>query len=198
MDKAIFLDRDGIINEFVYYHDIDTIDAPRGASQVKLVHGISQLIKAVREMGFKTIIASNQPGMALGKLTRESFEGITQRIKNLLGEEGAILDNEYYCTHHPFGIHESLAIQCDCRKPGIGMFKKAEDELGIDLKKSWFIGDGLTDVKAGFTAGCKTILRGFPDQTGFLALVEKELGDIKPDYIIRKLPEAIEIIRSYE
>lgn len=198
MNRAVFLDRDGIINELVYYPEVDTIDTPLDASNIRLVFGVSSLIKRVKEIGYMVFVISNQPGVALKKITVSRFEEIKKKIKSLLLKEGATVDGEYYCLHHPFAIDKAYKRNCRCRKPKIGLFKQAAEDHNIDLSKSWFIGDGIGDIKAGHTANCKTILRGMSDQGGFHALVERELKGIKPDFVIKKLDEAADIIEDYE
>lgn len=192
------MDRDGIINELVYYPEADTIDAPMNVSKVRLVFGISSLIKKIKAMGYLVIIISNQPGVALKKITISKLGKINRKIKALLMELGATFDGEYYCLHHPFALDKTFKKRCGCRKPEIGMIKLAAVEHNIDLSKSWFIGDGIGDIRAGHTAGCKTILLGLSDQGGFHTLIKKELKEVKPDFVIKKLTEAVDIIANYE
>ena len=95
MQKAVFFDRDGVINEHVYNKEQGTIDNPLHASQVRLVYGVLELIKGVKELGFTTIICSNQPALGLGKTTLKNFQAIKNKIKSLLKEERVSLDMEY-------------------------------------------------------------------------------------------------------
>ena len=192
------MDRDGIINELVYYQEVDTIDIPLNTSGVKLVFGIASLIKRVKKLGYIVIVISNQPGVALKKISTSRFEEIKIKIKSLLLEEGTAIDDEYYCLHHPYAIDKTYKRNCRCRKPKIGLLKQAAKDHDVDLSKSWFIGDGIGDIKAGHAANCKTILRGLSDQSGFYTLLERELFGIKPDFVIKKLSEAADIIEDYE
>ncbi len=194
MTKAVFLDRDGIINELVYDSVHGTVDSPIIASQVSLMYGISELIKEVSKMGFLTIVCSNQPSVGLGKTTLANFKAVSSKIQSLLKKDGAKLDYEYYCMHHPFTKIRKYQLDCDCKKPSLGLLLKATKDHDIDLSKSWMIGDGVDDIKAGKTAGCSTILLANLKSSENLRIIEEQLGDIKPDFIIKKLPEALKII----
>jgi D-glycero-D-manno-heptose 1,7-bisphosphate phosphatase len=160
MVKAIFLDRDGVINELIYYPEQGIVDSPFTPAQLRLLPGATEAINKFHELGFKVILVSNQPGIAKGYLTKETFEGIKNKMRHDLAKEGAFLDGQYYCLHHPEAKIESLKANCECRKPKPGLLLQAAREMDIDLSLSWMIGDGLTDIKAGTSAGCKTILLG--------------------------------------
>lgn len=197
MKKAVFLDRDGIINELVFYPEQGVIDSPMTSSQVNLVHGIEQLIAEVKEMGFITIVCSNQPGVALGKIALSNLKDITNQIETKLKSAGVTIDKFYYCMHHPHAKSEEYKIQCDCRKPQTGLFLQAAKEFDIDFSSSWMIGDGVDDIKAGYRAGCKTILLVNLNSAENLRIIEEQLGEIKPDFIVKKLTEVPEIIRKH-
>lgn len=194
MHKAIFLDRDGVINELIYFPEAGVVDTPININQVKLVFGIDQLILQAKRQGFLIIVISNQPAIGLGKLEKKDFELIDQQIKKKLLEKNAQSDAFYYCFHHPFAKLEKYKKICDCRKPKIALFKKAAKEFNIDLSQSWMVGDGVDDIKAGKGAECKTILLANINSTENLRIIEEQLEKIKPDFIIKKLPEALSII----
>ena len=196
MKNAVFLDRDGIINELVYEPNSGTIDSPLTNKQVTLMHGISELIKTIKEMGFIIIICSNQPAVGLGKTSLKNFQAVTGKILNLLKKEGATLDYQYYCMHHPFAKIAKYRIKCNCRKPKAGLFLKASFQHNINLKNSWIIGDGVDDILAGQKAGCKTLLLANIKSSENLRIIERQLGHIRPDFIIKKLSEALEIIKK--
>ena len=118
--KAVFLDRDGVINELLYYQEHGIIDSPFTVEQFKLLPGAGEAIRKLREGGFKTIVASNQPGIAKGYISQEAFDKIRAKMKDELAKEGAFLDGDYYCFHHPQGMVESLTVNCECRKPKPG------------------------------------------------------------------------------
>ena len=195
MDGAVFLDRDGVINELVYYAEHGVVDSPFTAQQFKLIPGASEAIKMFHELGFKVIIASNQPGMAKGYFSQETFDSIRQRMSDELAEEGASFEAEYYCFHHPEAKVEGLKANCGCRKPKPGLLLQAAKNLKIDLCQSWMIGDGLTDIQAGKSAGCRTILLGRM-KCELCRLMDDQ--DARPDYVAANLLEAANLIKNHK
>jgi D-glycero-D-manno-heptose 1,7-bisphosphate phosphatase len=195
MSRAVFLDRDGVINELIYYPEHGIIDSPFAVEQLKLIPGVCEAINKFHELGFEVIIVSNQPGIAKGYLSEESFEEIRGKMKEELAKEGAPVDGEYYCLHHPEAKVKRLKANCECRKPKPGLLLKAAKDKNIDLSHSWMIGDGLTDVKTGKTAGCKTILLGRM-KCELCHLMDEQ--DTHPDFIAPNLLEASQIIVKEE
>ena len=152
--KAIFLDRDGTINQYVgFLHSPD---------EFMLIDGVAEAIRKINSSGYLVIVVTNQPVIARGEVTYEGLEEIHNKMETLLGLEGAYIDGLYFCPHHPHKGYEGevpeLKIDCDCRKPKPGMLLRAAEDFNIDLSKSWLIGDGENDVKAGVAAGCRTAL----------------------------------------
>jgi D-glycero-D-manno-heptose 1,7-bisphosphate phosphatase len=160
LNRAVFLDRDGVINELVYHQEQEVIDSPFTPGQFKLILGVIEALKSLRQAGYLAILVSNQPGIAKGHMTLNNFRLIRQKMNTELIADGAELDGEYYCLHHPKAVVEKYRVQCDCRKPLPGLLFKAARENDINLKESWVIGDNLSDIQAGKTAGCRTILIG--------------------------------------
>ena len=158
--KAVFLDRDGVINALVYHQEQGIIDSPFTVEQFGLLPQAGQAVRKLREMGYKLVLVSNQPGIAKGHLTGETFEKIREKMEKELARENAFLDAQYYCFHHPEAVLENMRVACGCRKPRPGLLLKAAEEMQLDLPHSWMIGDGLTDIKAGKSAGTRTILIG--------------------------------------
>jgi len=190
-DKAVFLDRDGVINELIYYKELGIIDSPFTVKQFRFFPDIDKAIKKFRKLGFKTIIVSNQPGIAKKNYTIETFEKIREKMKKELKKKGAEIDFEYYCFHHPEGKIKKFRKICNCRKPKPGLLLSAAKEHNIDLSKSWMIGDGITDIQAGVSAGCKTILIG--RMKCELCKIMEEKG-VKPDFVAPNLYKASLII----
>lgn len=194
MTKAVFLDRDGTINEIIYYHDLGIIDSPFTAEQFKLLPGVGEAIKILNQNGFKVIIASNQPGIAKGHFSMDIFEEIKEKMRTELAKYGARLDVEYYCLHHPEAKNEEYKKNCECRKPKPGLLLKAAKDLNINLAESWMVGDSLTDIEAGKRAGCKTILIG-----RMKCELCKLMGNRNtPDHIAKDLCSAIDVIKEKE
>ena len=157
--KAIFLDRDGTVNEYVGFL--------RNINEFELIDGVSKAIKKMNESGYLTIVVTNQPVIARGEVSFDELDEIHNKMETLLGKDGAYIDGLYYCPHHPHkgyeGERPELKIECECRKPKPGMLMKAAKDFNVDLEKSWMIGDGENDVLAGKNAGCKTVLIGNQD-----------------------------------
>lgn len=189
--KAIFLDRDGVINELIYYQEQGVIDSPFAVEQFKLFPGVGEAIKKLHELDYKVILISNQPGIAKGHMSEETFQEIRMKMKEELVTEGAFLDGEYYCFHHPEAKIETLKANCECRKPKPSLLLQAAKEMDIDLPQSWMVGDGLTDVKAGKDAGCQTMLLGRM-KCELCRLLDEE--DARPDAITLNLNEAVQYI----
>ena len=152
--KAIFLDRDGTINKYVGF--LTNID------DFELMDNVAEAIRLINRSGYLAIVATNQPVVARGEVSFEELDQIHMKMETLLGKEAAYIDALYFCPHHPHkgfaGERPELKIDCDCRKPKPGLLLKAAEDFNIDLSKSWMIGDGDNDIKAGEAAGCKTML----------------------------------------
>jgi len=189
--KAVFLDRDGVINELIYHPEQGIIDSPFTVEQFRLLPGVGQAINEFHEMGFKVVLVSNQPGIAKGHMSQQTFDKIREKMREELSRDGAFLDREYYCFHHPEAKIEKFRANCDCRKPGPGLLLQAAEEMEIDLPHSWMIGDGLTDIKAGKNAGVRTILVGRM-KCELCRLMDEE--DARPDTIAPNLKEAAQFI----
>lgn len=198
MNKAVFIDRDGTLNEMVYDETHGILDSPRRPEDVRLKDHAAQFIRAAKQCGYLVVVVTNQPGLARGTLSPESLQAVNLRLASLLAEESAAWDDLRYCPHFP--DHErpknAYTIDCDCRKPKPGMLLAAARDLHINLPSSWMIGDGLNDVQAGKNAGCRTIL------IAKLKIEQVErffsLDNCQPDAIARDLMEAAEIIRTRE
>ena len=189
--KAVFLDRDGVVNRLIYYREQGVIDSPFTTEQFRLFPGVSEAIKKFHEIGYKVILVSNQPGIAKRQMSEQTFEEIRSKMKEELAKEGTFLDGEYYCFHHPEAKIEKLKANCECRKPKPGLLLQAAKEMDIDLPHSWMIGDGLTDVKAGKDAGAKTILVGRM-KCELCRLMDEE--NARPDAVCSDLLEAVKLI----
>lgn len=182
--KAIFLDRDGTINRYVGFL--------RNINDLKLLPMTAEAIAKINASSYLTIVATNQPVIARGEVTFQELHEIHKKMETELGRKGAYLDDIFFCPHHPHkgyeGEIEELKIDCDCRKPKIGMLERAAEKYNIDLSQSWYIGDTTIDVQTGKNAGMKTVLV----QTGEAGQDGKY--DVVPDYIAKDLYDAIVLI----
>jgi len=192
--KAVFLDRDGIVNELVYYPEHGTIDSPFTPQQMRLTPFAVEAVNRFHDLGFKVIVISNQPGMAKGHFDELTFDQIGLRMRALLEKGKAFLDGEYYCFHHPAGVRDKYRRVCDCRKPKPGLLLRAAKDHDVSLVDSFFIGDGIVDVKAGREAGCKTILVASANGLLLRLLTEQ---NAEPDCLARTLEEAVRIVESH-
>ena len=146
-DPAIFLDRDGTIIE-----DVGFLSDP---DRAKLTPRAGEGLKALAGLGMPLIVVTNQSGVARKVTTEDDVAAVNLRVLALVSEEGAHLDGFYYCPHHPEGDEPMYAIDCECRKPKPGMLERAAMERGIDLSRSFMIGDSARDLQAGRSAGTK-------------------------------------------
>jgi D,D-heptose 1,7-bisphosphate phosphatase len=189
--KAVFLDRDGVINELVYHQEQEIIDSPFTPAQFRLLPNVGEAIKKLQETGYKVILVSNQPSLAKGTISENVFAAIRSKMSEELGKSGVSLDGEYYCFHHPEGRIKKFTTNCECRKPKPGMLLQAANDMRLDLSQAWMIGDNLSDIKAGKGAGTKTILLGRM-KCELCRLMDEE--DARPDTIVPNLIEAVRFI----
>jgi mannose-1-phosphate guanylyltransferase/phosphomannomutase len=184
--KAVFLDRDGVINV--------EVDHLRDLNHFQLIKGVIEAIKALNTSDYIVIVITNQPVIAKGFITVNQLDDIHKKMDTLLGDEGAFLDDLFYCPHHPEkgfdGEIKSLKIKCQCRKPNSGMLIEAAEKYNIDLESSWFIGDRYTDISAGKKVNTNTILL----KTGHAGNDKHNFTEIEPDYSFYDLIEATDYI----
>lgn len=152
--KAIFLDRDGTINKYKGFIN--------NADDIELLKGVSEAIKKINSSEYLAIVITNQPVIARGECSIEELNTIHEKLKYLLGLDGAYLDDIFYCPHHPDigfdGEIKELKIKCACRKPDNGLLLEASKKYNIDLENSYMIGDSYIDIQAGEKSKCKTYL----------------------------------------
>jgi len=190
--RAVFLDRDGVINRLVYHAEFGLVDSPQAAEEFELLPGVGEAIRRINDLGLLAVVVSNQPGIAKAKCTPAGLEAITAKMHAGLAAAGAHLDAVYYCLHHPDALRAEYRLACDCRKPRPGLLQRAAREHGLDLHASFIAGDGLTDVLAGQAVGCTTIFLG--NHKCELCRVMAEQG-ARPDFIAPDLAGAVECIR---
>lgn len=181
---AVFLDRDGTINE-----DPGYLGNP---DLVKLLPGVAEGISDLKSnYGFKTIVISNQAGIAKGLITDDQVIDVNKKINELLSEQNAEIDVFYYCPFHP--LYNSQE-QSECRKPSAYMINKAAYENKIDLSKSYMIGDKASDVLCGINAGVKSILINSE-------LIAEEINGLKkegktPNFTANNFLDAVNFIKQ--
>lgn len=181
---AIFLDRDGTINQEVNHLS--------NIKEFELIEGVGEAIKKINTAGILAVVTTNQPVLARGELKELELKVIHNKMDTLLGRQGAYIDRIYYCPHHPDkgfkGEVKSLKFDCDCRKPEAGLFIHAKNDLNINLEESWVVGDRTSDIMAAHNTGMRSVLvkTGYAGQDGKY--------DVKPDFIANDLKDAVEKI----
>ena len=193
--KAVFLDRDGVINGIVYHEEMGIVDSPFTARQFKLLPRVCKSIQLLRRCRLKIFLVSNQPGLAKRHMSQRTFDQIHRKMTRLLAQGRAPLDGIYYCTHHPQASLKKYRTVCACRKPAPGLFLQAAREWGIRLSQSYLVGDGVTDMQAGKAAGCKTVFVG-NWKCDICRVMENH--DIRPDGVASDLWEAARQIYQWE
>jgi D-glycero-D-manno-heptose 1,7-bisphosphate phosphatase len=148
LKRAVFIDRDGTINEESGYLF--------RKEDCRFIPGTIEAIGQLTTAGFLVVVITNQSGIARGYYSATDLEQLHLYMAGEIAAGGGRVDGWYHCPHHPDYPAENS--QCDCRKPLPGMLQLAAHEMGIDLASSWMIGDKIADVDAGGAAGCRTIL----------------------------------------
>ncbi len=188
---AVFVDRDGVINEIVWNDDIEQLDSPMKVSEFKFLPGAVEALKKIKEKGYYVFIVTNQPGAAKGKTDLATLYDINTYMIGCLAKEGVEIDDLFMCPHYPKELpltkEKFLIKKCNCRKPEPGLIYRAMRKYGIDMQRSFMIGDSCTDVTAGAAVGLSTVFIG--DLKCDLC---KKLADLSPDFIAKDLADAAE------
>jgi len=192
--KAVLLDRDGVLNDYVYNPEFGTVDSPKSPAEFSLSAGAGEAVAEFNRLGFVVVVVSNQPGIAKGKFTPALLEQVNDKMRAGIAAAGGKLDAIYYCLHHPEAALPAYRIRCECRKPRPGMLLDAARDLNIDLSQSYMIGDGLTDIQAGRAAGTHTIFIG---QAKPYVIEEFEKHNVQPDFLVPDLASAVGLIQQH-
>jgi len=178
---CVFLDRDGTIN-------VDT-GYPHRPQDIKFIPGVLGALSSLHKLGWRVCVVTNQSGIGRGLFTKRDLELVTSHIGRAVENTGGYITRTYFCPHDP------TQTTCMCRKPGAALLYQAADDLGLDLSRSWMVGDQWTDVAAGQAAGCHTILLAnevAPKYSEALLHYVQVWGE--PDYRVPDLAAAVEII----
>lgn len=179
---VVFLDRDGTLNVEVGYI--------RDLNDLKLIEGAGASVRKLNESGVAAILITNQTGAARGYYGEDHIKALNNKLLALLKEEGAYLDDVYYCPHLKEGIVEELSFECQCRKPAIGLVERAYNEHPqLDRNRSFVVGDKATDVELASNCGAKGVLV----ETGYGKQVQsgEYQWPVEPDYQAQSITEAI-------
>lgn len=173
-DHVLFLDRDGVINEHPR--------TPRTWDEFRFLPGVPEALAEATTDGWRIVVVTNKGIVGSRLLARKVSDEINRRMVEALAAQGAGVEAVYACNHFPHGL-------CRCRKPKAGLLEDAKRDLGLDPEVCWMVGDNATDVAAGKTAGCRTVLlTGSKPRTKLMAKL-KSLG-VEPDHWAVGLPEA--------
>ena len=157
MNKAVFLDRDGVINPLAYNPEMCVYEAPKEPANFSVFTYTAKALQLLKAHGFLAIVVSNQPDYAKGKATMNNLLEIAKLLSSYSEENGGLIDEFNYCYHHPKGIVPKYAIECSCRKPGTYFVEQSIEKYSLDRSLCFFVGDRDTDMECGKNAGIKTI-----------------------------------------
>ena len=192
--KAVFLDRDGVVNGLVYHSATGNTELPHSLSEFIILPNVAEAIHELNQLGLLVFVVSNQPGVAKGYLSRRELRGMDEKLKSHLADFGAWIDAIYHCLHHPQAAVKKLRKECSCRKPGVGLFNAATRRFNVSAHDSYMVGDSVVDLAAGRKAGCTTL---------FIGQWKCELCQLKPtvyhppDLVARDLWSAVQIIKEH-
>jgi D-glycero-D-manno-heptose 1,7-bisphosphate phosphatase len=187
MKKAVFLDRDGVLNELVLNPATGEFEPPHSPDDLTLFPDTIESLRILQDAGFELFLISNQPDHAKGKTSLEQLQAVHERLDHLLKSKEISFREYYYCYHHPNGIVPDYSCVCECRKPKSFFLQTAAKTYDIDLFNSWMIGDRCSDIECGKSAGARTILIKNPFSLMFQGLC-------KPNFTTQNLKEAVQII----
>jgi D-glycero-D-manno-heptose 1,7-bisphosphate phosphatase len=185
---AVFFDRDNTLIACDEY-----LGDP---NKVCLVDGAADAVARARQLGYATVIFSNQSGVARGYFSEQAVHAVNQRLDEMLVEQNAkaVIDRHEFCPFHPDASIEKYRQNSPLRKPSPGMIHSAADALALDLERSWVIGDAPRDIEAGHAAGCRTILFSDPSLKSSPAALANT--KVEPDYVCSTLKEAMDYIEK--
>jgi len=184
--KALFLDRDGVIDDLVFYADTGEWESPRSVRDLRIRDGVIEPLREATRAGWLLFLITNQPSFAKGKCTLDDLEQVQARVLENLQKAGVAITASYVCYHHPASKIEGYG-RCECRKPSPFFIWEAAKLYGIELRESWMAGDQDTDVVTGINAGCRTALLKYEHSSG-------KRGAAQPDVVCSDLAELVHYV----
>ncbi len=184
---AVFLDRDGTL-----IRDVGYLQDP---SQIQFLPGVLEALRLLQQTGLHLVLVSNQSGIARGYFTPQTLQAVQNHLEALLRKAGIQLSGWYYCPHHPEAALREYRQNCFCRKPAPGMLFRAARDFHLDLKRSYLVGDKLSDIQAGQAAGVFSILV----RTGYgePELARSHEAGVVPDAVAEDLLAAARMIAAH-
>ena len=186
MSRGLFLDRDGVINELVFYPSHGEWESPRSVEELKMRPGITGPLLEASRRGWLLFLITNQPSYAKGKCSLESLQQVHEEVLGRLAGEGVVITESFVCYHHPDSPIPGFG-PCQCRKPSPYFIREAAAKHDVDLAQSWMVGDSGTDIEAGRSAGCRTALIEYEHS-------EARRGTVRPDLVCADLAELVQKI----
>ena len=183
MNRALFLDRDGVIDELVFYPSHGEWESPRTVADLQLIPSAVAAMRDANRAGWLLFLITNQPSYAKGKCRLEDLHHVHAHVLADLKRAGVVVTDSYVCYHHPEAKIEALR-KCECRKPSPFFIKEASRKHDVDLARSWMAGDQDTDIVTGINAGCRTALLNY-EHSG------DKRGTTKPDLICNDLADLV-------
>ncbi len=180
--RAVFFDRDGTLNKEIGYLN--------HSSLLELYPFAGKAVELVNRANLLTIVVTNQAGLAQGLFEEPALEKIHRQLSDRIQTAGGKLDGIFYCPHHPRAIVETYRVECDCRKPSAGMLERAATRFGIDLERSFIVGDRYVDIQAGHRVGARSVLvlTGFGKQEWEAGQAQEQR---QPDYVAKNVYQAV-------
>jgi len=190
LNKAVFLDRDGVVDPLIYWERMRRPEAPHRVEDFAIYPFVVKSLRLIKEGGFYVVLVSNQPDVALGQLDMGTQLRIEAIFAEFCEENGGLVDRHCYCHHHPHGVVPGLTADCRCRKPGTLFLEEARRDFDLAPKECFFIGDQPTDMECGRRFGCRTVKVRDPRYAG----APETHG--AADFYVENLWEAARLIRS--
>ena len=185
--KAVFLDRDGVLNRPVLNPATGEYESPHRPDDLELYPWTTRALTALADMGYMLFLISNQPSFAKGKASLEDLDAVHEKLHRLLTAAGISFAEYYYCHHHPEGVVPGYSGACLCRKPGTLFLSKAREAHDFSVRTSWLIGDRDSDIACGSSFGFRTILINEAHSSN-------KRGMSRPDFQAENLEDAVRII----
>ena len=186
MNKAIFFDRDGVINKEIFRDNLKKWTAPHSVDEIEFNKNIINVLKKIKKKKFLIFIISNQPDYALGLTSLKDLKLVHNKIKKTLSKNYITIKEFFYSFRHKNSIKKNLGPPCFDKKPNPFFLKKAKKKYDLDLTNSWIIGDNQTDIDCGKRAGVKTI--GIDNNIYSFEKINK------PDFLIKNIKQILKII----
>ena len=186
MQKALFIDRDGVINHLVFYPSHGEWEAPRHVADLRLLPDAIPALRRAHADGWLLFLITNQPSYAKGKCSLQDLEEVHREVLSRLVSGGVVITDSFVCYHHPESKIPGYGA-CRCRKPSPWFITEAAKRHDLDLSQSWMVGDQDTDIETGHRAGCRTAQIEYEHS-------HRKRGGVEPDLVCTDLASLVESV----